>query len=91
MEKNMKTQYKLSDNVIAHIAQLVQLAMITGSDIVDHMRMMRLTETEDKSDFPKLDLDSDYMVEHETRIKTLVAEAEAMAQEAQKKNTGFVQ
>lgn len=87
----MKTQYKLSDNVIAHIAQLVQLAMITGSDIVDHMRMMRLTETEDKSDFPKLDLDSDYMVEHETRIKTLVAEAEAMAQEAQKKNTGFVQ
>lgn len=90
----MKTQYKFSDNVIMHVAQLVQLAMITGTDIVDHMRMMRLSETEEKvGDFPKLDLDSDYMVEHENRIKGMVAEAETLAQQAQKKDTepGFVQ
>ena len=46
---------KLSDNVIAHVARLLQVSMLTGTDIVDHMRMIRLKEKE--SD---LSLDEEY-------------------------------
>lgn len=35
---------KLSDNVIGHIAQLLQMAVLTGTDITDNMRMIDLTE-----------------------------------------------
>ena len=34
----------LSDNVIAHIAQLVQIAILTGTDVVDHLRGVELVE-----------------------------------------------
>ena len=30
---------KLSDNAIAHIAKIVQVAILTGTDIVDNLRM----------------------------------------------------
>jgi len=33
---------KLDDNVIAHIARILQVSMLTGTDIIDHMRMIRL-------------------------------------------------
>ena len=32
----------LHDNTIAHIAKLIQMALLTGTDIVDHLRMMAL-------------------------------------------------
>tara|TARA_A100001011_G_scaffold307808_1_gene323219 strand:- start:1751 stop:1966 length:216 start_codon:yes stop_codon:yes gene_type:complete len=37
---------KLNDEVIGHIARLVQMAILTGTDIVDNLRMMRLQEEE---------------------------------------------
>ena len=37
---------KLNDEVIAHIAKILQMALITGTDIVDHLRMMVLDENE---------------------------------------------
>ena len=33
---------RLSDNVIAHIAKLLQVAILTGTDIVDNLRSVRL-------------------------------------------------
>jgi len=33
---------KLHDNTIAHIAKLVQMAILTGTDIIDHLRMLEL-------------------------------------------------
>ena len=39
--------YKLDDNVIAHIARVLQVSMLTGTDIIDHMRMIRLVDNED--------------------------------------------
>lgn len=33
---------KLSDEVIGHIAKVLQLALLTGTDIVDNLRMLRL-------------------------------------------------
>ena len=40
---------KLSDEVIAHVARLLQMAILTGTDLVDHLRMIRL-KTEDVLD-----------------------------------------
>ena len=31
------TTYKLSDEAIAHVAKLLQVAIITGTDIVDNL------------------------------------------------------
>jgi len=37
------TDFRLDDNVIAHIARILQVSMLTGTDIIDHMRMIRMT------------------------------------------------
>jgi len=33
----------LTDNAISHIAKLVQVAILTGTDIVDNLRMVKFT------------------------------------------------
>jgi len=35
---------QLSDNSISLIAKLVQMAILTGTDVVDNLRLMRLTQ-----------------------------------------------
>lgn len=37
-------KYTLSDEVIAAIGKSLQLAMLTGTDITDHMRLLELSE-----------------------------------------------
>ena len=39
-------ELRLSDEVIANVAKVLQIAIITGTDIVDNLRMMRLVEGE---------------------------------------------
>ena len=39
----MNKNVKLNDSVIAHFVKLLQLGLLTGTDIVDHFRMVRLT------------------------------------------------
>jgi hypothetical protein len=34
--------YKLDDKVIAQIVKLIQIGMLTQTDVVDHMRQLRL-------------------------------------------------
>jgi|TARA_Y100000114_G_scaffold114769_1_gene108841 hypothetical protein len=68
---------KLSDATIAHIAQLVQLAMLTGTDVVDHMRMMTLVETEGQ-----LFLDPDYESQSDDNIQRMIQEAVRMQSES---------
>ena len=68
---------KLSDATIAHIAQLVQLAMLTGTDVVDHMRMMTLVETEGQ-----LFLDPDYESQSDENIQRMIQEAVRMQSES---------
>jgi len=41
--------FRLSDNVLRRIVQIVQEGFLTGTDISDHMRMMRLEETAEGS------------------------------------------
>ena len=37
---------RLDDSVIGHVAKLVQIAILTGTDVVDHMRMVRLSDAD---------------------------------------------
>ena len=67
---------KLNDEVIAHIAKLLQLGILTGTDIIDHLRMIRLQESEGQ-----LYLDSEYVKIAEENEARMLEEAEKMAEQ----------
>ena len=67
---------KLNDEVIAHIAKLLQLGILTGTDIIDHLRMIRLQESEGQ-----LYLDSEYAKIAEGNEARMLEEAEKMAEQ----------
>ena len=55
---------KLDDSVIAHVAKLIQLAILTGTDIVDHLRTF---EVEDEDGLLKLTKNSKERIEEEIK------------------------
>lgn len=59
----------LHDSTIAHVAKLVQLAMITGTDIIDHLRMMKLTKSEDDD---MIYIDKEYDKIHNLSINEMI-------------------
>ena len=62
---------RLSDNVIAQLVRLLQLAILTGTDISDNLRMVRLTAEDGV-----LELDNEYAEEFETNLQKMLSEAE---------------
>ena len=62
---------KLSDTVIGHVAQLVQIAILTGTDVVDHMRMMVLVDDGEGL----LELDPDYEAMNDENVQRMIEEA----------------
>ncbi len=60
----------LNDEVIAHIAQILQMAIITGTDVVDHLRMVKLTDQDGE-----LFLEEEYSKSNEENIQNMLAEA----------------
>ena len=66
----------LSDSTIAHVAQLVQLAMLTGTDVVDHMQMMTLVDVDGS-----LELNPDYEQQSEDNVQRMIQEAVRMQSE----------
>ena len=83
--------YKLSDSVIANIVQLLQLAMVTGTNISDHFNMITLRPSELSEG--KLELSPAYVESHEKMIAGLMEEAQKLSEEFQKEkeqeNVGF--
>jgi len=63
----------LNDMTIGHIAKLIQMALITGTDIVDHIRMMSLEV--DPNDSSKLTLNEEYRELHDQSISVMVKNA----------------
>jgi len=45
---SIENEVTLSDDAIAGIAKLLQVAMLTGTDIVDNLRTLRLVQVDDK-------------------------------------------
>lgn len=64
-----ETTFKFNDEVIAHVAKLLQIAIISGTDIVDHMRMVELVEQEGQ-----LYLASEYSQRSEANIEKMIQE-----------------
>ena len=62
--------YKLNDDVLRRIVQIMQEGMLTGTDVADHMRMIRLTPSTE--DTESLVLTDDYIKMVETQHETLL-------------------
>lgn len=63
---------RLSDKTISAIAQLVQVAMLTGTDVVDNLRSLRL-----ESDGEFLNPDSTFVENFQKSIDDLISAAES--------------
>ena len=59
---------RLSDNVISNIAKLVQIAILTGTDVVDNLRTLRLT-----LDGETLEVHEDFEKSLEQNIENMLA------------------
>lgn len=65
----MNTNYKLDDSVIANIAKLIQIAILTGTDIVDNLRTLSLNVDPTGE---KLILNPDYEKSFDTNINKMM-------------------
>ena len=61
--------YRLSDQTIAQIAKLLQIAIITGTDIVDNLRTIRL-RSDDGREF--LDPTPDYLENFDKNLSKMI-------------------
>jgi len=62
---------QLDDSVVGHVAKILQMALITGTDIIDHMRMVRLSEKDDK-----LFLEEEYQKTFDVSLDTMLKNAQ---------------
>ncbi len=60
---------KLSDDTIAHMVKLLQMAIMTGTDITDNFRMLELVEAEGV-----LEIDDDYLNVFNQNLDKIIAE-----------------
>jgi len=58
----------LHDSSIAHVAKLIQIAILTGTDIVDHLRMAQFEIGEDD----KIRINQEYSDVFEEQIKKML-------------------
>ena len=68
----MSTQHQLSDELIGQIAKLLQLAILTGTHVVDNMRMLRVTVGE----VGKVVMSEDYKEYFDRSIDKMLKEIE---------------
>lgn len=73
--------YKLSDTSIAQIAKLLQIAILTGTDIVDNLRTIRFKTNEDET----LDPTDTYLENFEENLNKMIA---SLAERANDTSTG---
>ncbi len=66
-----ETNLKLSDEAIGQVARLIQLAILTGTDIVDNLRTVRLI-----TDGESLYLSNDYKEAFNANLDKLVEEVQ---------------
>lgn len=64
---------KLDDELIGQISKLLQVAILTGTDIIDHMRMMSIVEENGT-----LKLDETYKVNFNDNLMRMIDQIETM-------------
>ena len=65
---------KLSNQIIAEISRLLQVAILTGTDVVDNLRMIEVEESDGV-----LILTEDYRSSSERNIERLVEQAQELS------------
>ena len=65
------SDFRLTDTAIGHIAQLLQIAILTGTDIIDNLRSARFV-----SDGDQLDVSPEWRETFEAQIQTMMTEAQ---------------
>lgn len=63
--------YRLDDNTIAHFVKLIQMAILTGTDITDNFRLVKLSVDDDK-----VCIDENYLLQFNQNIDKLVTQVE---------------
>ena len=66
---------KLNDTVIAHIAKLLQIGILTGTDIVDQLRTIRLQHEDGE-----LFLDTNYSKNADANIEKMLSKANKLTE-----------
>ena len=59
---------KLADSAISHLAKIIQVAILTGTDLIDHMRMLEMSIDDNKN----IILDPEYEVRFENIINDML-------------------
>jgi len=67
-----ETEFRLNDNVIARIVQIIQEGFLTGTDVSDHMRQIRMCQGESNNEFTSLVLTPEYKKQVEVNIQKMV-------------------
>ena len=67
---------RLHDNTIGHIAKLLQVAILTGTDVIDHLRMVTLREEEGM-----LLVEQEYLDVFEDQIQKMLNNAVSQTQD----------
>ena len=66
----MSKQLKFNDEVVVSIAKVLQIAILSGTDIVDNLRMMKLIEAEDGI----IGIHEDYTKEFDNNVSKMLEE-----------------
>ena len=81
MTEKTKNTFKFSDDVIIIVRELIQLSLLTGTNLVDHLRAVVLVAENEKY----LTLDEDYVKAYNEYITELSRKAEEQSSERQTK------
>ena len=61
--------YQMSDEMIGQIAKVIQVAILSGTDVVDHLRMMKFTTIGEA-----IHLTGEYKEQFEKNIQSMMEE-----------------
>ena len=74
-----KKIYRLDDEVVAEVARSLQRALLTGTDIVDHIRSIELNVARGSN---RIVLSEEYLERTQTNDQRMVDEAEELSFES---------
>lgn len=68
--------YTLSNEVIAHLAKILQMAILGGTDVIDHIRMINVTPSDE--DDESLVLTDEYREISDNQVQKMLDEINAL-------------
>ena len=82
----MNSNLKVDDSVLANFVRLVQLGILTGTDVTDWMRMIRLEPSVEDSNV--LVMTEEYTKNSDAHVEKLLADVEKIQAEMEAQASG---